>query len=205
MPASDVPAYGQGWEALLGRLAADLAGEPVPASEDIEALSAVFWRNGPDAYADRWPRIDREQAVIHARREVPASPTQVWAAITDPDRISAWFGSFTGSPAAWRIEFEQGIAVGTVSECVSARRLVTTWRWDFEAAEIPDGVLTIDLEPAGDGCVIHLRHERVAGSLAGYGAGWFAHLEALAAHLEGRRLVPADWQAEWSVAVSMMR
>jgi hypothetical protein len=33
------------------------------------------------------------------------------------------------------------------------------------------------------------------GEIAGNGAGWQAHVEDLAAHLEGRQ--PADWRTRW--------
>jgi uncharacterized protein YndB with AHSA1/START domain len=204
MPVAAVGAYGPGWEALLARLAAWLhGGDPVPAVAEIEPLTGPLWA-AADRLPDRWPQVDRERGLIEARREVAADPARVWAAITGPDRLGAWFGALEGGPEGWTIAFTDGTARGVVRDCSPPRRLVTTWRWDFQPAEVADSVLTVDLAAAGAGTTVRLRHEHVAQGVVGYGAGWFAHLEALAGALSGRGQTEADWQTDWTVAMTMM-
>ena len=36
-------------------------------------------------------------------RQVPLDPAEVWDALTDPQRLSAWYGTWSGDPASGRI------------------------------------------------------------------------------------------------------
>ncbi len=202
MPADDVVEYGGGWEGFITRLAAHLAGEPVPDSAAVEALTMPRWRAGVEALADRWPRLEPDGGIIELEREVPADPATVWRAITEPGTLSSWFGAFSGDRSAWTIEFDNGSALGCVRECEPDRRLVTTWRWDVEVAE---GLLTVELQPAGEGTTVRLRHEGIPGPLAGMAAGWHAHLEVLVATLAGDHRAAQNWSAEFAVARAMLR
>jgi len=207
LPVGAAAESGRGWDGLLVRLAAHLSDPegPVPSTGQLDALTLPLWPAAVDDRADRWPRIDRDAALIEAERTVGADPASVWAALTEPDRLGAWFGVVGGDRSAWTIAYDNGTASGTVRECVPGRRLVTSWRWDFEASDVPDSTLTVELIAAAEGTTVRLRHEGVTGPIVGYGAGWFAHLEAFAATLAGHRPTDADWQADWSIASAMMR
>jgi len=65
----------------------------------------------------------------------PSAPVaQVWAAVTEPDRLGRWIGTWAGDPASGTVQFRM-TAEGedieaepmTVHECDPPRRLVLSW------------------------------------------------------------------------------
>ncbi|WP_267626151.1 SRPBCC family protein [Gordonia sputi] len=45
-----------------------------------------------------------ERNVIEFEREFRASIEDVWAAVTESDRLGRWFGTYTGDPESGRVE-----------------------------------------------------------------------------------------------------
>lgn len=147
---------------------------------------------------DLWPVVDG--SAILARRDYPAAPADVWEALTDPERLSRWFGETKGELRAhgeWTVTFDNGSARGTVSECVPPERFTTSWRWDHEPADQPAAEVEVTLTSNGDTTSLALRHTGVdPGSATGQAAGWYAHLEGLARQLEGAE--DGDWYADFT-------
>ena len=117
-------------------------------------------------------------------RHYRASVERVWAAITTPERIAAWF-----APA--EIDLRAG---GSLSLDANGRRMkmrITicdppsplVWVWNIGGH---DTLVRFDLAPEASGCRLTLTHSGVPRIGAGVRAGWHAHLEALPDALEGR-------------------
>lgn len=124
-------------------------------------------------------------------RRIPASPDRVWRALTEPDRLAAWFWP---PRFATVVELEAreggtlriasvpaGLGVsGTVTAIDPGRLLSTTWRWDGDDLETR---LTIALTPDGDGTRVTVRHDGFADgdAAAEHVRGWKDCLDRLPA------------------------
>lgn len=108
----------------------------------------------------------------------------VWAAVTEPERMARWIGTWTGDAASRRVEFrmlfegdEPGAEDVEIRECDPPRRLAVTtyadgqsWQLELDLSE-QDGVTTLvftqpDVDPTH------------AGSM---GPGWEYYLDRLVA------------------------
>ena len=101
-------------------------------------------------------------------RLLPAPPERVWAALTEPGALAAWFWpARMGTVASaeprqggrYRIDATAaGMAVsGEYLTVEPPALLVFTWRWDGEPDET---VVTIALSPQEGGTRLRLRHDR---------------------------------------------
>jgi uncharacterized protein YndB with AHSA1/START domain len=130
-------------------------------------------------------RADGDRFATRFERRYDGSPEEIWAAITEPDRLRRWLadvvdgrlepgGEFT---FRWNGDDDQ-TARCRVRLFDRPHTLELDWGFDGE----PDSVLRIELSPAaGGGTLLVLDHSRLPRSqAAGYGAGWQAHLDALA-------------------------
>lgn len=197
--------YGEGWEDFLHRLGQYLRdAEPtsVPWTEVREVLDP-FWQplvHAPEIDA-RWPSVERQadDANIHVRRFFPAAPDDVWDALTDPDRLAAWFGTVEIGDT-WTVRFPDGpgTASGTIERCEPGRELITSWKW---AHEETGSLVHLTLEPVAGGTVLRLDERAAPSPFAhSYAAGWYAKLAGLALHLAGTDPTEADWDADFSLA-----
>ena len=208
-------AYGAGWEDFLLRLGWLLdGGEPngVDTANFIDEVTPIWTGLDGAAHADhRWPTVEPDDsgtATARSRHEYAAPPETVWGAITDASRLSSWMAPVSGDLSVggtWKLAYENGSAVGTVLECDPPRRFVTSWGWDFQP-EAPESTLTIALTPtASGGTALELVHERMQAPAEGYAAGWYAGTRVLERYLAGEILDDADWQADWTTAMAMIR
>lgn len=134
------------------------------------------------------------------RRDFAAPLSQVWRAFADPARLAAWFGpegltteieSFDFRPGGdYRLTMTAGDGrsfplKGRFVEIVEGRKLVMTWLWLMPDATGIETLVSFVLEPAGEGTLLTLTHERFADAdnAAGHGEGWDSSLRKLAAHL----------------------
>lgn len=198
--------YGEGWEDFLQRLGQFLtAGESsdVPWA-DVRTMLDPFWEplvNAPIT-DDQWPTTadaGGDRADLSTQRTYTAPPEAVWAAITEPARLAAWFGDVELGDT-WTVSFRDGpgTASGSIERCEPSRELVTTWKWDHDDRT---SVLRVTLEPVDDGTVLRLEQSGAAARYApGYGAGWYAMLAGLAVYLDGRTPTEADWDADFALA-----
>ena len=121
----------------------------------------------------------------------------LWAALTDPDRLVRWYGKVEGDlrPGGefhGRLEFWEG--TGRVKACEPLRRLLVTTRGvDEPYDEVIEATLTAD----GDQTILVIETRGMPPDLiAAYGAGYQIHAENLAAHVAGRERV--DSKARWA-------
>jgi uncharacterized protein YndB with AHSA1/START domain len=133
----------------------------------------------------------------------PVSAAQVWAALTEPERVGRWLGRLTLPSAALlvrpecrsttgtagRVDFDDGYADLTVLACDAPHRMELGWAF---GGGVPTQVL---VTLSGD-TTVALEHtfpaDREAADVAVYGCGWQYYLDALGAHLAGAPLPAWD-------------
>jgi uncharacterized protein YndB with AHSA1/START domain len=141
-------------------------------------------------------RRDGDRFAVRFERHYPAGPAQVWATLTEPERLRRWLaevvdgrlepgGEFT---FRWDGDDDQ-TARCRVRLFEPPKVLELSWSFTGE----PDSVLRIELAAAGAGTLLVLDHRQLPpDQAAGYGAGWQAHLDALA------DLDRAGWEARFA-------
>ncbi|MHC1558146.1 SRPBCC domain-containing protein [Actinomycetospora sp. C-140] len=137
------------------------------------------------------------------RRPYPDPVEDVWAAITESERLGRWIGTWTGEPGVGRtVAFTmtgEADAGGEVAEPVDVR--ITACDPPHRlAVEFPenesDRVWHLDLrvEPDGDGAVLVFAQSLPEGlSASDLDAGWRWYLDRLASALAGTPM--PDWSA----------
>ncbi len=134
-------------------------------------------------------------SAVRFERRYDARPEQLWAALTEPDRVARWLAPTGGDLTVGgqvRIDFGGGAeAVVLIRSCDPPRALALEWVF-------PDGLATplrVQVRPDGDSAVLVLDHAHFPGSPAEYAAAWQVHLDPLAAELAGRS-PEADYATE---------
>jgi len=134
------------------------------------------------------------------KRRLKASPAQVFAAWTDPEKIVHWFGpaeTIVGSVRAemdvraggrYRLRFktddgESHEVGGVYREVVPSSRLVFTWAWHSTPER--ESLVTVTVAKDGDGAMLTLLHEQFFDQKAreGHERGWTGTLEKLERYL----------------------
>ena len=134
------------------------------------------------------------------KRRLKASPAQVFAAWTDPEKIVHWFGpaeTIVGSVRAemdvraggrYRLRFktddgESHEVGGVYREVVASSRLVFTWAWHSTPER--ESLVTVTVAKDGDGAMLTLHHEQLFDQKArdGHERGWTGTLEKLERYL----------------------
>jgi uncharacterized protein YndB with AHSA1/START domain len=132
-------------------------------------------------------------------RSWPDPIEDVWAALTEPDRLARWIGVYEGERRAggtgtFAMTQEEGEAAGqptTIVECDPPRRLVIEW----PEASLEMGRIDLDLW-AEDGRTV-LRFVQLfpaTTNVVDWALGWHWYLDKLAAELGGPP-APTDWDA----------
>jgi uncharacterized protein YndB with AHSA1/START domain len=130
------------------------------------------------------------------KRRLKASPAQVFAAWTDPEKIVEWFGpaeTVAGSVRAqmdvrvggrYQMNFdtddgESHQVGGVYREVVPNSRLVFTWAWHSTPER--ESLVAVTIAKDGDGAILTLRHEQLFDQAAadGHKRGWTGTLEKL--------------------------
>jgi len=129
--------------------------------------------------------VSRTRASVHLERQLAASPDQVWAMWTDPERLGRWLAPVeSGAPGpgatfVLRMEVDE-TATCTVQRWEPPRLLELTWDYTGERPSR----FRLELRAEQGGTRLLLDHDRLdAADPVDYGAGWHTHLEALAARL----------------------
>jgi uncharacterized protein YndB with AHSA1/START domain len=122
----------------------------------------------------------------------------LWAAITDPERLARWHGRVEGDlrpGGAFRLYVEASDieSTGRVEACEPPRRLRVTSRETDESYRKGQGVppfeasLEATLTSDGDQTILVIEVQGMpVDKIAFYGAGWQIHAESLAAYIAGR-------------------
>lgn len=103
---------------------------------------------------------------------IPSSPQQLWAALTDPVEVAAWFGGqvewdLRPGGAARFVDDDGSMRRGVVDVVLPGRHLsYRWWRADPDGEEGDDGAgasrVTYTLEPDDDGTRLTVTEQRVA-------------------------------------------
>jgi uncharacterized protein YndB with AHSA1/START domain len=132
----------------------------------------------------------------------------LWAAITDPDRLARWFGQVEGDlrPGG---QFRLYVAAddvettGRVEACEPPRRLQVTTRETDESHARGNGVPPFDeaieatLTADGDQTILVIEVRGMPlDKVAFWGVGWQIHAESLAVHIAGRER--GDTEPRWA-------
>ena len=130
------------------------------------------------------------------KRRLKASPAQVFAAWTDPQKIVHWFGparTLAGSVKAqmdvrpggrYTMRFttddgESHQVGGIYREVVPNSRLVFSWAW--QSTPERESLVTVTIAADGDGSLLTLHHEQFFDQAAadGHQRGWTGTLDKL--------------------------
>lgn len=192
---ADVIGYLGGWHAFLDALPEGAEGRFVEDDKDAWAKLDEGYRTriagapAPDEHA-----IFLAARAVRFERFLPGPIEKVWAHLTEPALLPAWFGDDSA------IEPRQGGSVrlmgghirGVVTQWRPPRRLAYTWNV-FNAEDAPDAVsaypesyLTFTLERYGARVLLTLAHAPVLARFENQNAmGWHTFLDVLAATLNG--------------------
>jgi uncharacterized protein YndB with AHSA1/START domain len=144
-------------------------------------------------------RDGRPARAVVLERSYDAPATDVWDALTDPERLPRWFAPVTGElRLGGRFQVE-GNAAGTVERCDAPTSFAITW-------EYGDGLswVEVDLSEAEGATTLQLRHiahpdphweEYGAGAV---GIGWDLSLWGLTLHLTSGTAVDHEAVEAWS-------
>ena len=140
--------------------------------------------------------IDDEN--VRFERLLAASPSEVWAYLTDSGLLSEWLGAgeIEAKPGG-KVFLRPGGPVirGTVLECEAPRLISFTWNVymiDSDDPITPESVLRFELAERDGKTALRLSQGPVVPAmLSTTAAGWHTILDILAAHVAGE--VPPDF------------
>jgi uncharacterized protein YndB with AHSA1/START domain len=117
-------------------------------------------------------QIDTTTHSLQLKRQIPASPKQVYQAWTDRAQLARWFRPSPDfetvvheldlrAGGSYRIEMRHPngsthVAVGEYRELEAPTRLTFTWRW--EGTPMVDTLVTVELTSKNDGTELTLTH-----------------------------------------------
>lgn len=127
----------------------------------------------------------RERHVLTLEQPFAVAVDELWAALTRPERLAAWFLPVSGSLRRGGRFRVQGNADGTVEACSPPSSFSATWEFGGTV-----GRVLVAVEADGDGARLRLEHEIDAGDATwadhgpgASGVGWDLSLLGLALHL----------------------
>lgn len=175
-----------GWQTILDALADVAAGrQPGPeAGERWAPLREAYSRQYQLSHSMGTVEYDSGHTGLRFERLLNSGRDEVWAALTEPDRLSAWLGpGRVDLQAGGSIEFNlrEGTVSGDVEHVLAGSRLDYTW-------SAPEGVGTVHwlLEPADGKTKVVLIHNVARETQpAALMARWHMRLDSLATTLNG--------------------
>ena len=135
--------------------------------------------------------LDDDGRTLVLRRTFTAGIEEVWASVTESERLGRWFATWTGDPASGSVMVTMNAEPGAGS----------AQRFDIRACEPPRLLsvsaindyghwqLTVELSAVGGTTALELRQEEVdPGSLPETGPGWEWYLDRLVAAIAEQAL-----------------
>ena len=140
---------------------------------------------------------DAAATTLRFERRLAHAPELVWAALTESERLGEWLAAAVVEPGqggSIELDFgEGGKERGTITVWDPPRALA--YEWEFTGEEPSHVRWQLASVDDGRATVLTLEHTRLSPGVApDYGAGWHAHLDQLAAHLDGGS---ADWSSRF--------
>ncbi|MGQ0796962.1 MAG: SRPBCC family protein [Methanobacteriota archaeon] len=148
----------------------------------------------PEGTTQGTPRPTAKPAPPHAaalgdaRITIDAPAYAVFAALTDPERLAAWWGQDVLVEAEQGGRYETTLAMGRVEGTITAidgpQTLTFTWPLQAEGISVVTSV-HYALTPRGPQTVVHVAHRAAKAVPGDWSALWQSVLESLKAHVEG--------------------
>jgi uncharacterized protein YndB with AHSA1/START domain len=144
-------------------------------------------------------REDNEHRAVRFERRYAASPEDVWAALTEPAKLSRWlaeavaFDDRVGGTVDLRFGGDpDNVAAGAILTYEPPSLLEYEWHWPGQTTSS----VRFELSRDGEGTLLVLDHRGLPKDTAtGYAAGWHAYLDRLSAQFEGDA---PDWDERFS-------
>lgn len=134
------------------------------------------------------PAPPRAAVLGDAKITINAPVFQVFDALTNPERIAAWWGQDVVVEADAGGRYEATLPVGRVEGTITAidgpGELSFTWPQSVEGKSVVTSV-RYELTPKGSQTVVHIAHRAPTPVPGDWNAVWQAVLESLKAHVEG--------------------
>ena len=158
-----------------------------------------------DATEGRLVVEDDGSSTVRIVRLIPAPRERVWAALTEPERLEPWIGTYTGDPASGRVSFRmtaegEDVAASDweISACeprslLALATAVGEQRWRLE----------LRLDDQHGATLLCLRQPGIDPTAAGdVGPGWEYYLDRLAASVTGGDVAAVDFERDYYPARS---
>ncbi len=131
---------------------------------------------------------------VQVSKEVKATPEKIWSAWSDISTWKEWFMPGPGTAEAegevvmggsYSVKFSGGPQVmttrGTFTLVQPPKKLVFTWHYDGTPADASEQLVTVELQPKGDGTLVTLTHSGFTDtdSANNHKIGWEAILGAM--------------------------
>lgn len=144
---------------------------------------------------------------VELRHHFKASPEQVFAAWSQPEALNQWFGPHSHHCKVEKFEFNAGgkyrirliptgevedpdchgdtnqdsVCAGEFVEISEPERIVMTFNWVENGADMGETLLRIEMYPKNDGTDLILTHEKIPGEelREAHQGGWQGSLECL--------------------------
>ncbi len=117
---------------------------------------------------------------------------EVWSALTDPDRMARWFGTWTGDPATGTVQLQMvedpASQPARILECTPPTRLAV----EVTSADGPWPLSITLTEDAGVTTLVFVHRLAEPYDASSVGPGWHYYLDRLGAVVQGEP-VPEVW------------
>ncbi|MBB5987013.1 SRPBCC family protein [Sphingobium lignivorans] len=142
--------------------------------------------------------------VVTLERTYPAGMSDIWDAMTSPERLPRWFLPVSGELRQGGRYQLDGNAGGTITRCDPPRALDISWEFSGATSWV-----TVRLSPEGEGTLLVLEHIAPVGVMedhwesfgpAATGTGWDLALMGLGLHLKDGRSVDQEEVERWSAS-----
>lgn len=150
----------------------------------------------------RYSTVNGQGRVV-LTRTFRAPIADVWAAVTDPERLARWIGTWTGDPATRSVQFRMTAEGDDVAEetfhidtCQAPHRLAVhtgdiDWELTLELTE-QNGITTLEFGQVIDDPAV----------LDSVGPGWEYYLDRLVAAESGRDVAAITFEPDYYPALS---
>lgn len=149
-------------------------------------------------------RLEDGRGAVQMEDLYDSDVDDLWSAITDPRRLARWIAEVEGDlrpggriharfTSAWE-------GPGRIDVCRAPHQLVVT----MSPGTSEETVIEATLVAEKDGTRLVVEERGIPlDEIAGFGAGWQAHVEDLTAYLAGSEV--ADWHARWTALAPSYR
>lgn len=149
-------------------------------------------------------RAENGKGTVRMEEAHDTSVADLWLALTEPTRLSRWIADVTGDlqpGGQFHARFTSGWdGPGRVDVCERNHRILATMgAGSDDQTEIEATLANED----GKTRLVIVERGLPLEDVAAHGAGWQAHVEDLASHLDGRE--PSIWRERWTELIPHYR